>query len=218
MSLSLNDSGASGGWNQGVTVSITVPADSNPYLVVMLQRTNGFQSIKYNGVDFPVVESYLAGGIIACRMCGIVPDAGTHDLVIVDTGGSGEQGHLIWALLTGVSPTTPTGAKANTDGAGNVTTNITLQFNNSITIEGQFLNSDPYTTNVVQGSGQTELQQIISSPRGLASAYKAQGVAGTVSLNCSVTRVPPADIPIRQVVWEIVDINEVGGGDLLDLF
>ena len=215
MALALEDYGSAAAWNQGVTVSITVPSNSNCYLVVMLQYTNGFQSIKYAGVDFPTVESYIVAGIINCRMCGIIPTSGTNDLVIVDTGGNGEQGHLIWALFTGVSQVKPIGAKTSNSSSGSITTDITTTFNNSITLEGQFLYPDAYTLDVVQDSSQTEIGQIISSPRGLASAIKSQPTAGTQTLAYHITRLYPASIYTTDAIWEIVDANEVSGGSFL---
>lgn len=215
MAITIVSSGESAGWNQGVTVSITVTG-SNPYLVVGVMPTNSFGYIRYAGVDFPRVESYVVNQPVLCKMCGIIPTSGTNDLQISDTGLSGEQGHLIWVLFNGVSPDKPVGAYIDGTAQGTVSTDITLQYALSYTIEGQFVNSTAFSTGITQNSSQTEQQEIISNPRAMAMATKSHTTTGSQTL--SFTGVDTSGPPtMRQVIWEINDLNAVGSGNFIPI-
>ena len=215
MAIAVENSGT-GGWNQDVTIEITVNC-SNPYLFVAVMPTNGFQSITYNSVEFTRKEAYSIA-INQCRMCGIVPAQGTHDLVITDTGGGSAQGGLIWVLLSGVSGSNPVGASGSDSTYNTISVNITPLFNNSMTIEGQFAYSDAYTTDITEDYGQTQQQKIIgfseSDSRSMAVATEQQ-TTGATTVGATVTRVPSGNILLLDVVWEIADTNETGGGSFL---
>lgn len=190
----------------GDTSWLHTTAGTERYILVGIVTDRTVTGVTYNSVALTQLGT-VSGAGAACYLYGLVnPTSGANSVAVTFSAGASER--VMWSIsLTGVSQAVPIGTVAtHTVGSSQSTTNITVLYNNSWTVEaeGTAAASGAFTQNSSQNERE-ELQGTTSYS--IAGATKAQTAGATSLMFTSTINTTQYDVVAEVIASDAINTS-----------
>lgn len=206
------DNSEQGQNSAGFNFTHTITSSPNRFLAVSILTNRDLDFCRYNGVDFQYQSVVTLASSQKLYMVGFLnPDSGANNITIGFAAISAMQKVVTSTSYYGVSQDMPLGSQVTNFAIGNsMADDISLLYSSSWTVEAQ---GNGVSSPITQDSSQTEREQLDGANVSMAAADKSFTVPGVQTLGFSSS--PGNDL--GHIIWELVDVNGFGAGNLLEI-